>query len=78
MLDEIEFRGVKDTNTRVLGLMRAISTASAATCRPTSSRSIETTGNAKVLEAKSMRVMMMQFNTTRAPFNDVHVRRALN
>ena len=25
-----------------------------------------------------MRVMMMQFNMTRAPFNDVHVRRAIN
>ena len=35
-------------------------------------------GNAQVLEAESMRVMMAQFNMTRAPFNDVHVRRAIN
>ena len=37
---------------------------------------IEASGNAKVLDAESMRVMMMQFNTTRAPLNDVGVRRA--
>ena len=32
----------------------------------------------QVLEAESMRVMMAQINMTRAPFNDVHVRRAIN
>ena len=39
---------------------------------------IKTNGNAQVLEAESMRVMMAQINMTRAPFNDVHVRRAIN
>ena len=41
-------------------------------------KKLEASGNAKVLEAESMRVMIMEFNTTRAPLNDLAVRQALN
>jgi ABC-type transport system substrate-binding protein len=77
-LDEIEFRAVKDTNTRVLGLMKGDFNGIGGYLQTDQLKRIEASGNAKVLEAESMRVMMMQFNTTRAPLNDVDVRRALN
>ena len=77
-LDEIEFRAVKDTNTRVLGLMKGDFNGIGGYLQTDQLKRIEASGNAKVLDAESMRVMMMQFNTTRAPLNDPDVRRALN
>lgn len=77
-LDEIEFRAVKDTNTRVLGLMKGDFNGIGGYLQTDQLKRIEASGNAKVLDAESMRVMMMQFNTTRAPLNDVGVRRAIN
>jgi peptide/nickel transport system substrate-binding protein len=77
-LDEIEFRGVKDTNTRVLGLLRDDFQGIGGYLQTDQLNRIKSNGNAQVLEAESMRVMMAQFNMTRAPINDVHVRRALN
>ena len=78
-LDEIEFRAVKDTNTRVLGLLtrRFQGHRRLPPDRPAEEhRGLH--GNAQVLEAELMRVMMAEFNMTRAPMNDPHVRRALN
>ena len=77
-LDEIEFRGVKDTNTRVLGLLRNDFQGIGGYLQTDQLDRIKKNGNAQVLEAESMRVMMAQFNMTRAPINDVHVRRAIN
>jgi len=77
-LDEIEFRGVKDTNTRVLGLIKGDYNGIGGYLQTDQIKRIEASGNGKVLQAESMRVMMMQFNTQRAPLNDVNVRRALN
>ncbi len=77
-IDEIEFRVVKDTNTRVLGLIKGDYNGIGGYLQTDQLKKLEASGTAKVLEAESMRVMMMQFNTTRAPFTDVNVRRALN
>lgn len=77
-IDEIEFRGVKDTNTRVLGLMKGDFNGIGGYLQTDQIKKLEASGNAKVLEAESMRVMMMQFNTQRAPLNNADVRRALN
>jgi peptide/nickel transport system substrate-binding protein len=77
-IDEIEFRGVKDTNTRVLGLLKGDFNGIGGYLQTDQLKKLEAAGNTKVLEAESMRVMMMQFNTTRAPLNDPDVRRALN
>jgi ABC-type transport system substrate-binding protein len=77
-IDEIEFRGVKDTNTRVLGLIKGDFNGIGGYLQTDQIKRIQRSGNAKILEAESMRVMMMQFNTQRPPLNDVHVRRALN
>ena len=70
-LDEIEFRAVKDTNTRVLGLLRNDFQGIGGYLQTDQLNRIKTNGNAQVLEAESMRVMMAQFNMTRA-----HQRRA--
>ena len=77
-IDEIEFRAVKDTNTRVLGLLRNDFQGIGGYLQTDQLNRIKANGNAQVLEAESMRVMMAQFNMTRAPLNDVHVRRAIN
>jgi ABC-type transport system substrate-binding protein len=77
-LDEIEFRGVKDTNTRVLGLLRGDFQGIGGYLQTDQLNRIKQSGNAQVLEAESMRVMMAQFNVTRAPLSDLHVRRAIN
>ncbi|MGE0698674.1 MAG: ABC transporter substrate-binding protein [Hyphomicrobiaceae bacterium] len=77
-IDHIEFRGVKDTNTRVLGLLKGDFNGIGGYLQTDQIKKIEASGTAKVLEAESMRVMMMQFNVTRGPLSDVHVRRALN
>jgi peptide/nickel transport system substrate-binding protein len=77
-LDEIEFRGVKDTNTRVLGLLRDDFQGIGGYLQTDQLNRIKSNGTAQVLEAESMRVMMAQFNMTRAPISDLHVRRAIS
>ena len=77
-IDEIEFRGVKDTNTRVLGLLKGDFQGIGGYLQTDQLNRIKASGVAQVLEEESMRVMMFQINTTRPPFTDVHVRRALN
>jgi peptide/nickel transport system substrate-binding protein len=77
-IDAIEFRGVADTNTRVLGLIRGDFQGIGGYLQTDQINRINESGKAKVLEEESMRVMMFQINTTRPPFDDVHVRRAIN
>ena len=77
-IDEIEFRAVKDTNTRVLGLMRGDFNGIGGYLQTDQLNRIKSNPATQVLEAESMRVMMAQINTTRAPFNDVHIRRGIN
>jgi peptide/nickel transport system substrate-binding protein len=77
-IDEIEFRAVKDTNTRVLGLMRGDFNGIGGYLQTDQLNRIKSNPATQVLEAESMRVMMAQINVTRAPFNDVHVRRGIN
>jgi peptide/nickel transport system substrate-binding protein len=77
-IDAIEFRGVADTNTRVLGLIRGDFQGIGGYLQSDQIKRINESGKAKVLEEESMRVMMFQINTTRPPFDDVHVRRAIN
>ncbi len=77
-IDEIEFRGVADTNTRVLGLIRGDYQGMGGYLQSDQIARILDSGQGKILEEESMRIMLFQINTTREPLNDVHVRRALN
>ena len=65
-IDEIEFRAVKDTNTRVLGLMRGDFNGIGGYLQTDQLNRIKSNPAAQVLEAESMRVMMAQINMTRA------------
>ena len=77
-LDEIEFRSVKDTNTRVLGLQKGDFNGVGGYLQSDLLKKLAEAPSTKVLEAESMRVMLFQINNQRAPLNDVHVRRAIN
>ena len=77
-LDEIEFRGVADTNTRVLGLQKGDFNGIGGYLQSDQLKKLREGGNTKVLEDESMRVMMFQIHNQRPPLNDVHVRRAIN
>jgi len=77
-LDEIEFRAVKDTNTRVLGLQKGDFNGVGGYLQSDLLKKLGEGANTKVLEAESMRIMLFQINNQRAPLTDVHVRRAIN
>lgn len=76
-IDEIEFRGVKDTNTRVLGLQKGDFQGIGGYLQSDLLKKLQEGANTKVLEAESMRIMMFQVHNQRPPLNDVHVRRAI-
>ncbi|MBI2528846.1 MAG: ABC transporter substrate-binding protein [Candidatus Rokubacteria bacterium] len=77
-LDEIEFRGVKDANTRVLGLQKGDFSGVGGYHTSDQLKTLREGANTKVLESESMRVMLVHIHNQRAPLNDVHVRRAIN
>jgi peptide/nickel transport system substrate-binding protein len=77
-IDEIELRAVKETNTRVLGLVKGDFQGAGGYLQADQLKKLQDAANTKVLEAESMRVMMFQLNNQRAPLSDVHVRRAIN
>ena len=77
-LDEIEFRSVKDTNTRVLGLQKGDFNGVGGYLQSDLLKKLGEGANTKVLEAESMRIMLFQINNQRPPLTDVHVRRAIN
>jgi peptide/nickel transport system substrate-binding protein len=77
-LDEIEFRAVKDTNTRVLGLQKGDFNGVGGYLQSDLLKKLGEGANTKVLEAESMRIMLFQINNQRPPLTDVHVRRAIN
>jgi peptide/nickel transport system substrate-binding protein len=77
-VDEIEFRSVKETNTRVLGLLKGDFQGAGGYLQQDQLKKLQDSPNTKVLEGESMRVMMFQLHNQREPLNDVHVRRAIN
>jgi peptide/nickel transport system substrate-binding protein len=78
-LDEIEFRHVKEDNTRVLGMIKG-DTQGTGGYLPIDQvkRLREAQQTVKIVEQESMRIMMFQINNQRAPMNDVSVRRAIS
>jgi peptide/nickel transport system substrate-binding protein len=76
-IDEIEFRLVKEDNTRVLGDQGRLSGHRRYLPNDQVKR-LREAPNVKILEQESMRIMLFQINNQRAPLNDVHVRRAIS
>ena len=77
-IDEIEFRLVKEDNTRVLGMIKGDFQGTGGYLPNDQVKRLREAANVKIVEQESMRIMMFQINNQRAPLNDVNVRRAIS
>jgi peptide/nickel transport system substrate-binding protein len=77
-IDEIEFRMVKEDNTRVLGMIKGDYQGTGGYLPNDQVKRLREAPNVKIIEQESMRIMMFQINNQRPPMNDVHVRRAIS
>ena len=77
-IDEIDFRLVKEDNTRVLGMIKGDYQGTGGYLPNDQVKRLRDASNVKIVEAESMRIMMFQINNQRAPLNDVNVRRAVS
>ena len=77
-IDEIEFRHVKEDNTRVLGMIKGDYQGTGGYLPIDQIKRMREAPAVKIVEQESMRIMMFQVNNQRAPMTDVHVRRAIN
>ena len=77
-IDEIDFRFVKEDNTRVLGMIKGDYQGTGGYLPNDQVKRLREASNVKLVEAESMRIMMFQINNQRPPLTDVHVRRAIS
>jgi ABC-type transport system substrate-binding protein len=77
-IDEIEFRHVKEDNTRVLGMLKGDFQGTGGYLPTDQVKRLRDAANVKIVEAESMRIMMFQINNQRPPLDDVNVRRAVS
>jgi peptide/nickel transport system substrate-binding protein len=77
-IDEIEFRLVKEDNTRVLGMIRGDYQGTGGYLPNDQVKRLREAPNVRIVEQESMRIMMFQINNQRAPMSDVDVRRAIS
>jgi peptide/nickel transport system substrate-binding protein len=76
-IEEIEFRNVLETNTRVLGLIHGDFQGSDGFMPYDQIQRLRQSPNVQILEEESMRVFLFALNNARPPLDDVHFRRAL-
>lgn len=77
-IDEIEFRHVKEDNSRVLGMIKGDFQGTGGYLPIDQVKRLKDAQNVKIVEQESMRIMMFQINNQRAPLTDVNVRRAVS
>ena len=77
-LDAIEFRGVSEVNTRVLGLLRGDFHGTGGYLPQDQVKRLRDTEETVVLEEESMRIFLFQINNQRDPMSDPAVRRAIS
>jgi ABC-type transport system substrate-binding protein len=77
-IDEIDFRLVKEDNTRVLGMIKGDYQGTGGYLANDQVKRMRDAPNVKIVEAESMRIMIFQINNQRAPMTDVNVRRAIS
>src|SRR4029453_1057955 len=73
-IDEIEFRLVKEDNTRVLGMIKGDYQGTGGYLPNDQVKRLREASNVKILEQESMRIMMFQVNNHRAPLHQLRVR----
>ncbi|MBL8700822.1 MAG: ABC transporter substrate-binding protein [Alphaproteobacteria bacterium] len=76
--DEIEFRSILDTNTRVLGLIKGDWQGVDGYLPYDQIERLRKEPSIQVLEQESMRVFLFCINASKPPFDNVHFRRALS
>ncbi|GAB4171385.1 MAG: ABC transporter substrate-binding protein [Thalassobaculales bacterium] len=76
--DEIEFRTVLETNTRVLGLIKGDYHGLDGYLTPDQIDRLKKEPSVQILEQESMRVFYYALNNARPPLNDINFRKALN
>lgn len=76
-LDEIEFRTVLETNTRVQGLLRGDYHGLDGYLAPDQVRRLRESPNVQIIEQESMRVFYFAMHNGRAPLDDINFRKAL-
>ncbi len=77
-IDEIDFRLVKEDNTRVLGMIKGDYQGTGGYLPNDQVKRLREASNVKIVEQESMRIMMFQINNQRPPLTDVNVRRAIS
>jgi peptide/nickel transport system substrate-binding protein len=76
--DEIEFRTVLETNTRVLGLIKGDIHGTDGYLPQDQIARLRQAPNVQIIEEESMRVYYFAVHNSRPPLNDVHFRRAMS
>ena len=76
-IEQLEFRNVLETNTRVLGLMRGDFHGTDGFMPYDQIQRLRQSKNVQIIEQESMRVFLFALNNASPPFDDVHFRRAL-
>ncbi|MDL2407772.1 ABC transporter substrate-binding protein [Rhizobium calliandrae] len=77
-IDNVEFRNVLETNTRVLGLMRGDYHGADGFLPYDQVLRLEQSPNVQIIDQESMRVFLVALNNAKPPLDDVHFRRALS
>ena len=75
-IDEIDFRYVKEDNTKVLGMIKGDYQGASGYMPQDLLKKLREAPNVKVMEAPSMRIMFVQINNQK--LSDVNLRRAIN
>lgn len=76
-IEELEFRSVLETNTRVLGLMRGDFQGADGSMPYDQIQRLRQSPDVQIIEQESMRIFLLALNHSKPPLNDVHLRRAL-
>ncbi len=77
-VDEIEFRTVHETASRVMALIKGDIHGCDGYLPADQIEKLEKDPNVNVYEEQSMRIFLIRMHNQRPPFNDVHVRRAIS
>lgn len=77
-IDNLEFRTVLDTNTRVLGLLRGDYQGTDGYLPYDHIQRLRQSPTVKINEQESMRIFLLSLNNAKPPMNNVHFRRAVS
>lgn len=77
-VERIQFKTVREQNSQVLGMLRGDYAALVGTYSNDQIDRMRKSPNVKILEQDTLRLFMFHINNKRPPFDNIHVRKALN